>query len=164
MEDRGLWEKGEVAIQRLEARAFSEFKGRKATASRRRMQGMIGEINRESQEIEQKMSDDSDYPVSVDGIEQKKKAEEKQHEKTNPTSRFSNFISSSIEKSANRREERRKKLALQKSKPSLPFEDDNNSTWAVPVGTQRKVIFCEICSTYNDAESNYCSSCGSHIA
>lgn len=163
LEDRGLWEKGEVAIQRLEARAFSEFKGRRASASRRRMQGMIGEINRESQEIEQKMSDDSDYSVAVDGIEQKENAEEKQQEKTNSTSRFSNFISSTIEKSAKRREERRKKLASHKSKSTLPFEDNNNSTWAVPVGTQRKVRFCEICSTYNDEESNYCSSCGSYI-
>ena len=33
LEDRGLWEKGEVAIQKLEARAYSDFKGRKATTS-----------------------------------------------------------------------------------------------------------------------------------
>ena len=47
LEDRGLWDKGEVAIQKLEARAYSDFKGRKANVSRRRMQGNIGEINRE---------------------------------------------------------------------------------------------------------------------
>ncbi len=165
LEDRGLWEKGEVAIQKLEARAHSDFKGRKATTSRRRMQGRIGEINRESPEIEQKVNENSDYTVAVDGIEQKKRTiEEKPKEKSTLSSRFSNFISSSIERAANRRNERRKKLELQKSESFLPFEEDANSTWAIPSGTQMKTRFCDNCSTYNGAESNYCSSCGSLIA
>ena len=68
MEDKGLWEKGEVAIQRLEARAHSDFKGRKASRSRMRMQGSIGQLNRELGELEHN-EDDSEYSVSVDGIE-----------------------------------------------------------------------------------------------
>lgn len=65
LEDRGLWDKGEVAIQKLEARAHSDFKGRKATASRRRMKGNIGEINRESPELEQKIGDHSEFTLSL---------------------------------------------------------------------------------------------------
>ncbi len=90
LEDRGLWEKGEVAIQKLEARAYSDFKGRKAKSSRRRMQGNIGELNRESAELEQMVGEHSEYTVAVDGIEQKKETiEEQLEEKPNLISRFS---------------------------------------------------------------------------
>ena len=152
LEDRGLWDKGEVAIQKLEARAHSDFKGRKAITSRRRMHGKIGDINRES-------------TVSVDGIDQKKETiEELPEDKPNLISRVSKLISSSVEKTASRREERRKKALLKKSESSYPLVDDENSRWAIPQGTQMKTILCDSCSTYNDAESNYCSACGSLIA
>ena len=165
LEDRGLWEKGEVAIQKLEARAYSDFKGRKAKSSRRRMQGNIGELNRESAELEQMVGEHSEYTVAVDGIEQKKETiEEQLEEKPNLISRFSRFISSSVERSANRRIDRRKKLVLQKSESFTTFEEDPNSAWIIPRGTQMKTSFCDSCSTYNEAESNYCSSCGSLIA
>ena len=163
--DRGLWEKGEVAIQKLEARAHSDFKGRKAITSRRRMHGKIGEINRESLELEQKIGDNSEFTVSVDGVEQKKETiEEPPEDKPNLISRVSKLISSSVEKTASRREERRKKAVLQKSESSYPLVNEENSRWAIPQGTQMKTILCGSCSTYNDAESNYCSACGSLIA
>ena len=165
LEDRGLWEKGEVAIQKLEARAYSDFKGRKAKSSRRRMQGNIGELNRESAELEQMVGEHSEYTVAVNGIEQKKETiEEQLEEKPNLISRFSRFISSSVERTANRRIDRRKKLVLQKSESFTTFEEDPNSAWRIPRGTQMKTSFCDSCSTYNEAESNYCSSCGSLIA
>ena len=164
LEDRGLWERGEAAIQKLEARAHSDFKGRKATTSRRRMQGNIGEINRESPELEQKIGDHSEFTVSVDGVEQRKETtEEPQQDKPNLISQVTNFISSSVEKTATRREKRRKKDALQKSESVSPLVEDANSRWAIPQGTQMKTRFCGSCSTYNEAESNYCSSCGSLI-
>ena len=165
LEDRGLWEKGEVAIQKLEARAYSDFKGRKATASRRRMQGRIGELNRESPELDQKIEDHSGFTVAVDGIEQKNEiVQEPLQDKPNLISRFSIFFSSSIERNATRRNERRKKEELQKSESFSPFEEDANPIWAIPQGTQMKTRLCSSCSTYNEAESNYCSSCGSLIA
>ena len=165
LEDRGLWDKGEVAIQKLEARAHSDFKGRKAITSRRRMHGKIGEINREPLEPEQKIGDKSEFKVSVDGIDQKKETiEELPEDKPNLISRVSKLISSSVEKTASRREERRKKALLKKSESSYPLVDDENSRWAIPQGTQMKTILCDSCSTYNDAESNYCSACGSLIA
>ena len=165
LEDRGLWEKGEVAIQKLEARAYSDFKGRKATASRRRMQGSIGEINRESPELDQKIGEHSGFNVAVDGVEQKNAiVQEPLQDKPNLISRFSKLFSSSIERTATRRNERRKKEELQKSESFPPFEEDANSRWAIPQGTQMKTRLCTSCSTYNAAESNYCSSCGSLIA
>ena len=165
LEDRGLWDKGEVAIQKLEARAHSDFKGRKATTSRRRMKGNIGEINRESPELEQQIGEHSEFTVSVDGVEQIKEIiEEPPQDNPNLISRVSNFISSSVEKTASRREERRKKAALQKSESFSHLVEDANSRWSIPQGTQMKTRLCGSCSTYNDAESNYCSSCGSLIA
>jgi len=165
LEDKGLWEKGEAAIQKLEARAHSDFKGRKAITSRRRMQGKIGEINRESPELEQKIGNHSEFTVSVDGVEQKMEAnEEPPQDKPTIISRVSDFISSSVVKTASRREERRKKVALQKSESISPLVVDANSRWTIPQGTQMKTRLCGSCSTYNEAESNYCSSCGSLIA
>ena len=129
------------------------------------MQGNIGELNRESAELEQMVGEHSEYTVAVDGIEQKKETiEEQLEEKPNLISRFSRFISSSVERTANRRIDRRKKLVLQKSESFTTFEEDPNSAWRIPRGTQMKTSFCDSCSTYNEAESNYCSSCGSLIA
>ena len=164
LEDRGLWVKGDVAIQKLEARAYSDFKGRKASASRQRMQGNIGQINRESAELEQRMEGHSEYSISVDGIEQKvEKNEVPNQPKRNLLARVSDFFANSIERSANRRSARRKKEEIMKIESYSSSEQDHGSRWIIPKGTHKKARLCEHCSTYNEAESNYCSSCGSPI-
>lgn len=164
LEDRGLWEKGEVAFQKLEARSYSDFKGRKASASRQRMQGNIGQINRESTELEQRMEDHSEYSISVDGIEQKmEKTEVPNQPKRNLFARISEFFVNSIERSATRRAERRKKEEIMKIDSYSSSEQDDSSRWVIPKGTQKKTRLCEHCSTYNETESNFCSSCGSSI-
>ena len=170
MEDKGLWEKGEVAIQRLEARAHSDFKGRKASRSRMRMQGSIGQLNRELEELEHN-EDESDYSVSVDGIEIIKETKE---EVKLPEKRISqlvaNFFSSLVDKSANKRakkhkQEVKKKQSITKERidDSRPFSSAGGSQWVIPDGTQKKTRFCNSCSTYNDAISDYCASCGSFM-
>ena len=165
LEDKGLWEKGEIAIQKLEVRAFSDFKGRKASASRQRMQGNIGQINRESAELDQKPEEHSDYSISVDGVEQKKeRVDEQIPSKQNLLDRISDFFANSIERTANRRTERRKKEESQKSESIPPLDQDSGSRWQIPEGTLKKTRFCNQCSTYNEANSNYCSSCGSFIS
>ena len=162
MEDKGLWEKGEVAIQRLEARAHSDFKGRKASRSRMRMQGSIGQLNRELEELEHN-EDDSEYSVSVDGIEiiKKRKDEQKLPERK---------IWELVDKSANKRAEKHKQE--EKKKQSITkeriddfqsFSSPGGSQWVIPDGTQKKTRFCNSCSTYNDAVSDYCTSCGSFM-
>ena len=171
MEDKGLWEKGEVAIQRLEARAHSDFKGRKASRSRMRMQGSIGQLNRELGELEHN-EDDSEYSVSVDGIEIIK---EKMGEQKLPEKSFfqliANFLSSLVDKSANKRAEKHKQEINKKQSITKKRIDDfqssssaGGSQWVSPDGTQRKTRFCNSCSTYNDAVSDYCTSCGSFMS
>ena len=170
MEDKGLWEKGEVAIQRLEARAHSDFKGRKASRSRMRMQGSIGQLNRELEELEHN-EDDSEYSVSVDGIEiiKKRKDEQKLPERK-IWELVVNFFSSLVDKSANKRAEKNKQE--EKKKQSITkeriddfqsFSSPGGSQWVIPDGTQKKTRFCNSCSTYNDAVSDYCTSCGSFM-
>ena len=171
MEDKGLWEKGEVAIQRLEARAHSDFKGRKASRSRMRMQGSIGQLNRELEELEHN-EDDSDYSVSVDGIEIiKKRTEEQKFSERKISELVANFFYSLIDKSANKRahknkQELKKKQSItnDRSDNFQSFNSTGGSQWVIPDGTQRKTRFCNSCSTYNDAVSDYCTSCGSFMS
>jgi hypothetical protein len=165
LEDRGLWDKGEVAIQKLEARAYSDFKGRKAFTSRQRMQGKIGQINRESVESNHNPKEHQQFPISVDGIEQKLESTEEQTQpKQNIIDRVSLFLSDSIERTATRRAERRKREESQKDPIYTSFEQDDDSRWSIPKGTQKKAIYCNHCSIYNEADTNYCSSCGSLIS
>ncbi len=171
MEDKGLWEKGEVAIQRLEARAHSDFKGRKASRSRMRMQGSVGQLNRELEELEHN-EDDSEYSVRVDGIEiVKERKEEKKISEKKISELVANFFYSLVDKSAKKRADKNKQEL--KKKQSITndriedfqsFGSTGGSQWVIPDGTQRKTRFCNSCSTYNDAVSDYCTSCGSFMS
>ncbi|MAF19466.1 MAG: hypothetical protein CL966_01845, partial [Euryarchaeota archaeon] len=127
LEDKGLWEKGEVAIQRLEAKAHSDFKGRKASFSRMRMQGSIGQLNRELEESEHN-EDDSEYSISVDGIEI---TQERSHEQNMPERKIweviANILSSLVDKSANKRAEKQKRAVEKKQSISKEGVDDYQS-------------------------------------
>ena len=170
MEDKGLWEKGEVAIQRLEARAHSDFKGRKASRSRMRMQGSIGQLNRELGELEHN-EDDSEYSVSVDGIEIIKETKEEHKLPEKKISQLvANFFSSLVDKSANKRAEKNKQevkknqsITKERIDDFQSFSATRGSQWVIPDGTQKKTRFCESCSTYNYAVSDYCTTCGSFM-
>ena len=170
MEDKGLWEKGEVAIQRLEARALSDFKGRKASQTRRKMQGSIGQLNRELEELEHN-EDDSTYSVSVDGVEiVKERKDDQKLPERKIWERVTNFLSSLVDKSANKRTEKqkrelKKKLSGTKGKINdyESFSSNEGSKWVIPDGTQKKTRFCNSCSSYNYAVSDYCTSCGSFM-
>ncbi|MBR79656.1 MAG: hypothetical protein CMA88_02590 [Euryarchaeota archaeon] len=166
LEDKGLWDKGDVAIQKLEARAYADFKGRKGNIAMKRMQSSIGELNRESPEVEQS-PEKSDYSIRVDGIEQNPNPPETEHkQKKGIFSRISEFIEDSIESSASRRVERRKKRESVTIKDEFSFPElDAQSQWVVPDQTEnrKKARYCSKCSTYNEAEANYCASCGSFL-
>ncbi len=168
LEDKGLWDKGEAAIQKLEARAYADFRGRKGIVARQRMQSNIGDLNRESREVEQHDSQ-SKYSIRIDGVEQNIGPIDSNQEKTKGfVTRVSEFIANSIESSASRRIQRKKEKDLSaqtKDDYSYP-ELDVGSQWVIPEETQsrRKARFCSQCSTYNEADSNYCSSCGSLIS
>ena len=167
LEDKGLWEKGDAAIQKLEARAYADFRGKKGNVAMKRMQSSIGELNRESREVEQSTGE-SDFSIRVDGVEQNSSPPEtEQMQKKGLVARMTEFIESSIESSASRRVERRKKRESITKKDEYPYPElDDQSQWIIPDQTQnrKKARFCNKCSTYNEAESNYCTSCGSYLS
>jgi len=166
-EDRGLWEKGESAIERLEARAYSDFKGRGAAVARQRMQSSIGEIHRESIEVEQTEEEQSSFSIIVDGVEQSaEQSEDVSENKGSLISRWSNKLSDAIERTASRRTERSKKekeeeieVGNGKAPPSI------GSQWMVPEepASSKPTRICSDCGIYNYPSADYCTSCGSYI-
>ncbi len=166
LEDKGLWEKGDAAIQKLEARAYADFRGRKGNVAMKRMQSSIGELNRESREVEQS-TEKSDYPILVDGVEQHSGPPgTEQIQEKGILVRISEFIEDSIERSASRRVERRKKRESVEKKDEYSYPElDDQSQWTIPDQTKnrKRARFCNKCSTYNESEANYCTSCGSYL-
>ena len=170
LEDKGLWEKGDAAIERLEARAYSDIKGRRAVIAKKRMQSSIGEINRESSEIEQSEENQSSFSIHIDGVEQRpsnEEIEETQSSRKSMPSRISEYLSNVVEKTAIRRVQNSKEPGTKglpsteevKTLPSI------GSQWVVPEATSSAVspIMCQECGIYNDPIANYCSTCGSLI-
>ena len=134
------------------------------------MQGSIGQLNRELGELEHN-EDDSEYSVSVDGIEiiKKRKDEQKLPERK-IWELVVNFFSSLVDKSANKRAEKNKQevkknqsITKERIDDFQSFSATRGSQWVIPDGTQKKTRFCESCSTYNYAVSDYCTTCGSFM-
>ena len=165
MEEKGLWDKGEIAIQKLEASAYSDSKGRKGTILRRRMQGKIGGINREEGEhTEGEMFENTEYSIQVDGHEKEDSSKPSETKGNIPIfSKITDFLSDSIEKSASKRIElqKREQNPLTKSTSNETYSD---SKWSVADSKSLQAKLCNHCSTYNEADSNYCNSCGAYIS
>ena len=167
-EDKGLWEKGDSAIERLEARAYSDIRGRGASVAMRRMQSSIGEINRESFEVEQSEEEKSPFSIIVDGVEQSKdESAEIRDKKGSLISRWSNKLSDAVEKTASKRTERSK---IKEKKAEINAGNDKTppsigSQWMVPEepASSKPTKLCSECGIYNYPRANYCSSCGSYI-
>ena len=168
MEDKGLWEKGDSAIERLEAKAFSDFKGKGASIARRRMHSSIGEINRESAEIEQSREEQSQFSIIVDGVEQNFSDKSQMPEKKKGLfSRWSEFILDSVERTAIKRSNR--SANLEKSSENSTFLEKSHPSdealWDIEAErpSSPATRLCNGCGSYNYLSSNYCSSCGSYI-
>ena len=166
-EDKGLWNKGEDAINKLEAKAHSSIRGRNASLARNKMQGRIGSLNKESIEIETQPEDLSSYSIRVDGIEQKTKQDSQPDEEVKTIGGLKKFISKIIDRSAEKRISRKSLIETnadirQKKKSSESYSD---SLWDIPV--EKNIQFgskaCEGCGSYNAGGADYCSSCGSFL-
>ena len=69
MEDRGLWSKGDSALERLEMQARAPTKGRAGIRMQNRMAGSIADLNKERDELELKEGDARmDIDVHVEGV------------------------------------------------------------------------------------------------
>lgn len=69
MEDKGLWNKGDAALERLEAQARSQPKGRAGLRFQQRMQGSVSGLNKEGSELELHRDDQRmEVDVQVEGM------------------------------------------------------------------------------------------------
>ena len=165
LEDKGLWEKGDSAIHRLEARAYADYKGRSGKTAIQRMQSSIGAINREEIEVEASQ-DTQPYQINIEGLEDESDRSEKT-EKGTLFSRIAGFFEKAVERSPSRRLDRqvRNESTTKKDEYEYP-ELENNSDWAIPKEAinRQKAKLCLQCSTYNDADTSYCYTCGSYIS
>ena len=135
MEDKGLWGRGDAALERLEAQAQIKPKGRSGSRIQQRMSGRISDLNKEGNEIELDSEDTRmNVDVQVEGI-----ASDLQIDSTDSevSEKQTVSISSSAEASAKRRlakelarreknaaklERKEKKQAAKQAKAALKAE------------------------------------------
>ena len=154
-EDRGLWEKGDSAIEKLETRAKTPKKGRSALRAKTLEKGSIGSLNRERRE-EEIADDEPDSETRNQGVstivdEQAIKAQKG----PGLISRISFWVSRSLDNSAKKRMER--KAAKATNKPTK-----SSDMWATPKDSSltRSVSSCPSCGALNNSGTSYCTSCG----
>ena len=166
-EDKGLWNKGEDAINKLEAKAHSSIRGRKASLARDKMQGRIGSLNKESIEIDTQPADLSSYSIRVDGIEQKTEQDSQSDEEGKNIGGLKNLISKIIDRSAEKRISRKSLIETNtdNSEKGKSSESYSESLWDIPAEKNFEIPSkaCEGCGSYNAGGANYCSSCGSFL-
>ena len=69
LEDKGLWSRGDSALEKLETQARSEPKGRAGLRFQKRMSGRISDLNKEGSELELDSEDSRmDVDVQVEGV------------------------------------------------------------------------------------------------
>ena len=148
-EDKGLWEKGDSAIEKLETRAKVPKKGRSALRVKALEKGKIGSLNQERKEEEIPEPRNQGISTIVD-----------EQAVTKPKgpgmiSRFSSWVSGSIDESAKRRMERKAANTPKKSNKS-------SEMWASPTDSSlaRSVSSCPSCGALNNSGTAYCTSCG----
>ncbi|MEC9263849.1 MAG: zinc ribbon domain-containing protein, partial [Candidatus Thermoplasmatota archaeon] len=164
-EDRGLWEKGEAAIERLEAKASEPRTGRAALETQALKSGTVGALNTERSEEE--IPEDDPEPqamTQVTGmstmVDEQAIAEPKA---LGFLSRMSNSINSRMDASAQRRLEKRSAKAAAKKAPE---KGDSDSQWAAPSESSlaRSVVSCPSCGALNNSGAPYCTSCGDFLS
>jgi len=163
-EDKGLWENSEDANQKLESKAYTKIRGKRGNSAKKKMLGSIGGLNRESSEENIDLDEESLPNENDSAIE----THDAVPDRISFIERIKIFLDKAIEKSANR------KIIKEKSVKSGADSDDQNwgegkvedSFWAVSEVSRspRSAMLCQECETYNDNNSNYCSSCGSYLS
>ena len=170
-EDRGLWdEKSDRALQKLEIKANSSNR-KISTKVAKRMTGKVGSLNSEMDESE--VDDEYEAEVRVSGL-QTIIDEENMGQKGEQKKRISisNFINSSLDRSARRRllkmkkkEEKKRIKDLQKTKNRASKNKLSDSPWddTPPSSNIRTVNKCNHCGAMNDSDSQYCITCGNYL-
>ena len=155
-EDRGLWEKADSAIERLESRAKAPKKGRSAMRAMALEKGSIGSMNTEKreEEIPDEQADGETRNMGISTIVDEQAITEPKG--PGLISRLSTWFSTSLENSAKRRMERKS------SKSKKTKTSDSNDMWdsSSQSSLARSVSSCPACGALNNSGTAYCTSCG----
>ena len=101
LEEKGLWSRGDSALEKLEAQARSEPKGRAGLRFQKRMSGRVSDLNKEGSELELDLEDSRmDVDVQVEGVSYNSDTKATQSEDENKPA---GALGASAEASAQRR-------------------------------------------------------------
>ena len=101
LEEKGLWSRGDSALEKLEAKARSEPKGRAGLRFQKRMSGRVSDLNKEGSELELDSQDSRmDVDVQVEGVSYNSDTKATQSEDENKPA---GALGASAEASAQRR-------------------------------------------------------------
>ena len=101
LEEKGLWSRGDSALEKLEAQARSEPKGRAGLRFQKRMSGRVSDLNKEGSELELDSEDSRmDVDVQVEGVSYNSDTKATQSEDQNKPA---GALGASAEASAQRR-------------------------------------------------------------
>jgi hypothetical protein len=168
-EDRGLWEKGEAAIERLEAKASEPQTGRAALESQALKSGTVGALNTERSE-EEIPDDDPEVEVRTQVTGMGTMVDEQVIAKPKETgilSRTASSINSRLDASAQRRLEKRSaKAAAKAAAKKASARSDSDTQWSAPSASSlaRSVASCGSCGALNNSGTPYCTSCGDFLS
>ena len=169
-EDKGLWDKSETAMKKLEEQSSEQVKGRKGALIKAKMSGNIGSLNAESSENE--VDADEEIEVVTHHRNIGTIIDEVIIEKNNNEPSKS-FLSKKLEKSALKRLEKKRLKAAKKeikksnSKPKVKgYTQNDENQWDVSSKTQLAptVASCKECGTLNNSNNPYCTSCGTYLS
>ena len=169
-EDKGLWDKSETAMKKLEEQSSEQVKGRKGALIKAKMSGNIGSLNAESSENE--VDADEEIEVVTHHRNIGTIIDEVILEKNNNEPSKS-FLSKRLEKSALKRLEKKRLKAAKKeikksnSKPKVKgYTQNDENQWDVSSKTQLAptVTSCKECGTLNNSNNPYCTSCGTYLS
>ena len=153
-EDKGLWDNSDSTIRKLESQAYSDIKGRNASIIRNKMQSTLGEINKESNELNLTSNETRDFEISIDGVQIEKVEEVINKSKKSLRISIISKIETLIQRTAQRRSNKNKQ---NKSKSELIWDAPE------PSNSFHQHEFCSKCQSVNPPNTNYCSSCGSYL-
>jgi len=159
-EDRGLWDKGDAAIKRMEAKANSPQTGRSALKMQALKSGTVGSLNTERSEED--IGEFGEAPQPATGISTMVDEEAVSEPKGPGTlSRMSEAINRRLDASAERRMERRVSKASKKAQS----KDSSEGQWSAPASSSltRSVVSCGACGALNNSGTPYCTSCGEFL-
>ena len=169
-EDKGLWDKSEIAIKKLEEQSSQQVKGRKGALIQAKMSGKIGSLNAES--FEKEVDTDDEIEVVTHHRNIGTIIDEVIIEKNN-TEASKSFLSRRLEKSALKRLEKKrlkvakKEIKKSNNKPKVKVYNQNDENqWDVSSKTQLTptVTSCKECGTLNNSTNPYCTSCGTYLS